>query len=310
MLCITPREPALDAAMATIGLALLVRHHAHHLFAAQFRAKTAPYAAIGAGRDDRTIGRSDIDHCLFDKRRSRTSLNAGAARHAFGAEKIFGGQPCRYARIPAPPLHGERKRALDFVARADTARAQDAFAGIKIEIGVRLVLWLIEMIRLCHIPDLAKADCPRLILKFAIPVRCAGQAIERVIRNVELHHALAQFLQEVRLRPHDHAGFDRGRATRGSPLSAVDFDKAQPTRSEAFEAVCRAQFWNCSSDFCCRTHHTCSFGNSDALTVDRQRDHHARPAGGRSEIGLRLIRHAPSFRTKSSGKCRIALSTG
>ena len=45
-------EAALDAGMAAIGLAVLVRHHAHQLFAAHLGLEGAAHAAIGAGGDD------------------------------------------------------------------------------------------------------------------------------------------------------------------------------------------------------------------------------------------------------------------
>src|ERR1700756_3875223 len=52
---VTPGKAALDAAMAMIGLAVLVRDHAHNLVAAHLRLEAAADAAIGAGRDDRVL---------------------------------------------------------------------------------------------------------------------------------------------------------------------------------------------------------------------------------------------------------------
>src|SRR5690606_7120623 len=62
VLRIAPGEPALDAGMAAIGLAVLPGHHAHKLVPAHLGAEAAPHAAIGAGGDHGTIGRADLDH--------------------------------------------------------------------------------------------------------------------------------------------------------------------------------------------------------------------------------------------------------
>src|SRR5690606_31223566 len=50
---IAPGEAALDAAVAAVGLAVLVRDHAHQFIAAQLGLERAADAAIGAGGDDR-----------------------------------------------------------------------------------------------------------------------------------------------------------------------------------------------------------------------------------------------------------------
>jgi hypothetical protein len=62
---IAPGEAALDAGMAAVGLAVLPRHHAHQLVAAHLGLEGAADAAIGAGGDDRPLGRADLDHRLL-----------------------------------------------------------------------------------------------------------------------------------------------------------------------------------------------------------------------------------------------------
>ena len=85
---VAPGKATLDAGMAAIGLAVLVRHHAHHFLAAHFRLEGAADAAIGAGGDDLgMLGLADLDHGLLGQRRGRAGLHAGAAGHAFGAEE-------------------------------------------------------------------------------------------------------------------------------------------------------------------------------------------------------------------------------
>jgi hypothetical protein len=68
---------------------------------------------------------------------------------------------------------------------------------------------LLAVIAVAHI---AQADRARHVLQLAIAVGGAGQAIERMVGNVELHHALAQALEPLRLGAHHHAGGDRRRA--------------------------------------------------------------------------------------------------
>ena len=80
---VAPGEPAFDAGVAAIGLAVLVRHHAHQFFAAHFRLERAADAAIGAGRHHRMLGLADLDDLLLVQRRRRAGLDAGAAGHAF-----------------------------------------------------------------------------------------------------------------------------------------------------------------------------------------------------------------------------------
>src|SRR5690606_40285708 len=53
--CIAVSEATLDAGVATVRLAVLVRHHAHQLVATHFRLERAADAAIGAGRDNGTL---------------------------------------------------------------------------------------------------------------------------------------------------------------------------------------------------------------------------------------------------------------
>ena len=58
---VAPGEAALDAGMAAIGLAVLVRHHAHDLLAPHLGLEGAADAAIGAGGDHRMLGLADLD---------------------------------------------------------------------------------------------------------------------------------------------------------------------------------------------------------------------------------------------------------
>src|SRR5258706_303989 len=52
---ITKRETALDAGVPAIGLAVLVRNHAHDFRALHFRVERTAHAAIGTGGGDAVI---------------------------------------------------------------------------------------------------------------------------------------------------------------------------------------------------------------------------------------------------------------
>ncbi len=133
---VAPGEAALDAGMAAVRLAVLVRHHAHDLVAAHLGLERAADAAIGAGRDHRMLGRADVDDGFFVQRRGRASLHAGAARYAFRAEERFL-HARRNHRAEAAAGDRQREGALHFLAGAHAARADDAFRRIVGEIGVR-----------------------------------------------------------------------------------------------------------------------------------------------------------------------------
>src|SRR5437868_8630254 len=136
---IAPCKATLDAGMAAVGLAVLVRHHAHDLLAPHFRLEGAADAAIGAGRDHGMLGLADLDHRFFSKRRGRAGLHAGAAGHAFGAEKTLA-HAGRDAAVETAARNRQRKRPLHLLAGADAARADDAFGRIVSEVGVGLIL--------------------------------------------------------------------------------------------------------------------------------------------------------------------------
>ena len=90
-----------------------------------------------------------------------------------------------------------------------------------------MIFFLTQMRRLHIVADIAQTNGACLILQFAITIGGACQAIERMVRDIQLHHAFAQFCQMRGLRAHNHAGFHGGRATRWGPSAAIDFDQAQ-----------------------------------------------------------------------------------
>src|SRR5579872_366777 len=86
---IAPGEAALDAGMAVVGLATLVRRHAQDLVALHLGLEGAADAAITAGGDHAASGLAGGDHRFLDQGRRRASLDAGPAGDAFGSEEAF-----------------------------------------------------------------------------------------------------------------------------------------------------------------------------------------------------------------------------
>ena len=117
-------EPALDAGMALVRLAGLVGDHAQDFVALELRLERAAHAAIGAGRHDRALRRSLFDDQLFVERRCRARLHAGAAGHAFGRQEIDAARSD--LRVESAAENGQRERALNLLAGAHAARADDA----------------------------------------------------------------------------------------------------------------------------------------------------------------------------------------
>ena len=131
---ITPGEAPLDAGMAVIGLAELVRHHAHDLVALEFCTERAADAAIGAGGSNAAIRHAFVDHRLLHQRRGRAGLHAGAAGNAFGIEKVF--RAGFHDGTEAAPVYGQGVRALYFVTGAYATGADDALGRVETEIRV------------------------------------------------------------------------------------------------------------------------------------------------------------------------------
>ena len=85
-------ETALHAAVAMIGLAILVGHHADDFVIARgigldLGLEVAAHAAISAGGHHRTFRHSLFKHRFLAQRIGGAGLHAGAAGHAFGAEE-------------------------------------------------------------------------------------------------------------------------------------------------------------------------------------------------------------------------------
>ena len=288
---VTPGEAALHTRMTAVGLAVLVGHHAHHFIAAHLCLERATDAAIGARRHHGMLGLADVDDRFLGQGRCRTGLHACAARNAFRVEELFL-HSGRYDGIKTAPRDRERKSALHLLARAHAARAHDALRRIVGEIRVGLVLAGVRMpVTVIAVAHVAQADRARHILKLAIAVGSAGQAVERMIGDVKFHHALAQPLQAFGLGAHDHASGNRRRARRWRPRAALDLDQAKPAGAERLDHVGRAELWDLRSHFHGGTHDRGALGHRHRRPVDDERDGLLRARAGRAVVDLMDERH-------------------
>ena len=283
-------EPALDARMPLVGFAGLVGDHAQDFVALELRFEGATDAAIGAGRDDRALRRPLLDDQLLVERRGGARLHAGAAGHAFGGQEI---DPARSdLRVESAAENRQRECALHLFAGAHAARADDAFRGFKGEIGIGGVDRGFQMVRAgVAVPDVAQSDVPRLGLQLAIIVGAACEAIQRMVGNVEFHHAPAQALQARRLGADDHPGFRWRRARSGRSFSPFDFNQAEAARPEGLDAVRRAEFRDRIVDQSGSGHHRRPRRDAHLAAVDGQRDRRLASADWRACVEFLQQRH-------------------
>ena len=132
-----------------------------------------------------------------------------------------------------------------------------------------------------HIPE---AHGTGHILQFTVAIGGAGQAVEGVVRNVELHHALAQFVEARGLGVHRHAFRTRGGAGSGRAGAAFNLDQAQPAGTKGIEVIGGAELGNVGADHGRGAHHRGTLGHTHRHAVDVHRDLYIRLGPGRAEI--------------------------
>ena len=109
------------------------------------------------------------------------------------------------------------------------------------------------------------------ILQFAIAIRRAGEAIQRMVGDIEFHHAFAERMELVALRMHDHAVLGRCGAGCRRATTTFDFDEAHTARAERLEHIGGAEFRNLCSHFHRRGHHGCALRHRDGYAVNGKR---------------------------------------
>jgi hypothetical protein len=283
---IAPGKAALDAGMAPVRLAVLPRHHADQIVALQFGLERTADPAIGAGGHHRSCRLAHLDHRFFLQGRGRAGLHAGPTADAVRRQEIVARRPGRHPAVKAAPGDGQREGALDLFAGPHAARADDAFRRVIGEIRVRCVPGDVvgvgrgggaglEMVAAGRIADIAQADRTGHVLQFAIAIRRAGQTVERVVRDIELHHAAAQAPDPVGLGVHHHPLGHRRGAGGGRAAPARDLHQAQPAGAERLQAVGGAQLGDGDPGLGRGAHHAGAFGHGHRDAVNRQVDGHA-----------------------------------
>lgn len=240
-------EAALDARVALIGAAVLVRHHADEFVAPQFGLEGAADAAVRTGGEDRAGGHAEVDDRLLLERGRRARLHAGSAGDALGVHE---GLPRarHHLGVEAASLDGQGECALDVAAGTHTAGTGDALGRVEVEVGVAGVLLGVEVVLpLVAVAHLAQSDDARHVLQFAVAVGGARQTVKRVVGDVELHDALAQLLHLGCLGAHLHTVGARGGAGCGCAAPAVDLDHAQSAGTEGLQGVGGTQFGDVDS---------------------------------------------------------------
>src|SRR5690606_24423170 len=163
--------------------------------------------------------------------------------------------------------------ALRFFTGTYATITDDAFGRVVGEVRVGFVLLHSQVVfTVVAVAHVAQADDTGHVLQFAIAVGRAGQAVQRVIGDVQLHDAAADVCQFRGLRTHFHAGFGRRRAGCRVAAAAVDFDQAQAAGTEGFQAFGCAQFRHVDAGFCSCTHDRSTLRHGDGFTVNFQRD--------------------------------------
>ena len=136
------------------------------------------------------------------------------------------------------------------------------------------------------IAHIAQADGPGHVLQFAIAIGRAGQAVERVVGDIKLHHATAQIFQLAGLGFHPNAGGDGRGARGGRAVAAFDFHKAQAARAEGLDVIGRAKLWHRDANLSSGAHDRGALGHRHIEAVDVQGHRSGRPHIGRAEIAV------------------------
>src|SRR6185295_7925843 len=176
------------------------------------------------------------DSLLLQRRRG-TRLDTGAARDALRVEEALT-LARRDTRVEATPLDRQRECPLHFIARAHTARANDAGIGIEAEIGIAVVDGRIDVARpIGAITILRTADSLRHLPNLGAHRPLVADELGRMIGQIELHDAAAQTLQLLALRLDLHPLGDFGGAGCRATFAAFDFNQAEPARAERLERI-------------------------------------------------------------------------
>ena len=96
---------------------------------------------------------------------------------------------------------------------------------------------LLEVPLLLDEARLARTERERLVLERALAAAVADRAVERVVDEEELEHAVLHGLDRRALRAHDHAVGDGRRAGDLEAAQTLDLDEAHPAHADRLHAL-------------------------------------------------------------------------
>ena len=289
---VPPREAALDARVPLVRASALVRDHVHDRVALHLGLERAPDTAVRAGRQDASVRWSELDEGLLLEGVGRAGLHAGAAAHALGLEErlVLAG---RDARIEAATGDRQGERALDLVARPNAARTDDALGRIEGEVRVADVLGRVLVAgRGLAVAGLGHPDDRGHVVQLARPVARAGQAVLRVVAEVQLHDAGAKAIELLALGLDRHPVAARRRARRRRAASPVDLDQAQAARAECAERIRGAELGDVDAGRGRGAHDRGALGDGDLAPIHLDADRRGSRLGRCPEVLLPDERHA------------------
>jgi len=149
------------------------------------------------------------------------------------------------------------------------------------------------VLALVSVADLSQADGACHVLELAIAVGGAGQAVERMVGDVEFHHALADLLETVGLGRDHHAGRDRRRAGGRRAVAAFDLDQTKPAGAECLDRIGGAELGHLNAGIHGSAHDRGAGRDRHLVAVDGELDRRGRLAGGRAMVDLVRERHEP-----------------
>ena len=143
-------------------------------------------------------------------------------------------------RVAAPAEVDERV-ARDLVGEAGAAAALDAALAVEQhEVADRDRL--LEVALLLDEARLARTERERLVLQRALAAAVADRAVERVVDEQELEHAVLRLASPRRdCGVHDHAVGDRRRARDLQAAHALDLDEAHAAHADRLHALVPAE---------------------------------------------------------------------
>ena len=124
------------------------------------------------------------------------------------------------------------------------------------------------VVAVVSVTNIAKANCARHVLQFAVAIGSACEAVQWVIADVQLHYSAAQALEFWCLCADRHARRAWCGARSRSALASINFHQAQAARTKWIERIGCTQLWNVYACKRCCAHDGGSFGNRNFHAVN------------------------------------------